>query len=58
MFCQCVGVYEGIPMVPGLFSNAKNQKTFYKSLRNSMYFIFVGVVIYSPLAVLAYKNNI
>lgn len=58
MFCQGDGVYEGITLIPALFSNAKNHETFYKNLRKALVIIGCGILIYAPMAVLAYGSKI
>ena len=58
MMSQSVGIYEGITLIPALFSNAQDHKNFYRNLKYAILMICVPVMIYSPMAVWAYKSQL
>lgn len=55
---QATGLYEGIPMLPKLYSNARYKKNFSRIQSNVIVLIFVFVMLFSPLCVAAYGSNL
>ncbi len=57
-FCSAEGLYEGTPLYPALFSNARDRISF----QNIQFWILIGVnftaLIFSPLCVIAYGSNL
>jgi hypothetical protein len=58
MFAQVSGSYEGIPLLPPLYSNARNKKNF--SLVTSFCIVLLGswIIFYAPLAVSVFGHNV
>lgn len=55
---QATGLYEGIPLLPSLYSNAKNQAHFSCIVTTVMVSISIFVMLFAPLCVIAYGKNL
>lgn len=57
-FTQAIGLYEGIPLIPPLYSNAKSKKKFgmIQAVTNTIIWIFV--LLFAPLCILAWRSNL
>ena len=51
VFAQASGAYEGIPLVPPLYSNARNKRNFSFTMTFCIVTLGLWIMIYSPLAV-------
>jgi hypothetical protein len=57
-FCQAGGLYEGTPLYPKLFSNAREKQTFQKIQTSVLIGVSLICICFAPLCVLAYGNNL
>lgn len=57
-FSQASGVYEGIPLLPALYSNAKNKKSFQRTVIKVLLMISTFIVFFAPLCMLAYGKEL
>ena len=57
-FTQAMGLYEGIPLIPYLYSNSRSKKNFGKiqALTNTIIWIFI--LGFAPLCILAWRSNL
>ena len=58
MFSQAQGTYEGITLVPMMYSNARNQDAFAKNISLSLAIIASTIILYAPFAIMAYQSKI
>lgn len=54
MVTQVTGIYEGIPLLPPLFSNARNQNSFETTVKYVLWTECAYVMIFSPICVLTF----
>ena len=55
---QSNGVYEGIPLLPSLYSNARHKRNFQGIVRNVMLVLFIFMLFFTPLCVAAYGSSL
>ena len=58
MFAQASGVYEGIPLLPPLYSNARNKKNFSRTVTFCIILEGSWLMFYAPLAVAVYGDKV
>mmetsp|Transcript_34640 Transcript_34640/g.52991 ORF Transcript_34640/g.52991 Transcript_34640/m.52991 type:complete len:141 (+) Transcript_34640:732-1154(+) len=58
LFSQSCGMYEGIPMLPSLFSNARNQERVTLVVTSNILIILMASFLISPLGILAYGDKL
>ena len=57
-FSQASGVYEGIPMLPALYSNSQNKHNFIKVVMYVICIISCFLMLFCPLCILAYGTEL
>ena len=57
-FAQATGIYEGIPLLPSLYSNARHRRHFHKVQRLVVASLCGFILLFSPLCVAAYGNSL
>jgi len=57
-FTQAIGLYEGIPLIPQLYSNAKSKKNFGKIQMVTNTIIWAFILFFAPLCILAWKGDL
>ena len=55
---QVTGIYEGIPLVPPLYANARSKKNFNTIMRDVTIGVAVLTFFLAPLAVITYGNTL
>ena len=55
---QSTGIYEGIPLIPALFSNARNQDSFESTIKSVIITYSVYVQLFSPLCVATFGHKL
>ena len=55
---QLNGLYESIPILPGIFSNARNQENFGFNVKLTLVALASYTILYSPFAILAYGTKL
>lgn len=55
---QVTGVYEGIPMVPPLYANARSKKNFNSIMRNVTLAVSGLTLALAPLSLITYGNEL
>ena len=58
IFAQASGAYEGIPLVPPLYSNARNKKNFSYTMTICIGTLGLWIMVYAPLAVYVYGDKV
>ena len=58
MLSQATGMFEGIPLLPSLYSNARNQKNVSRVVALNLVVVFIASITFSPLGILAYGSRL
>ena len=57
-FSQCTGIYEGIPLIPSLYSNSRRHENFELTMKSVTTMVTGYALLISPLAVLTYGTSL
>jgi predicted histidine transporter YuiF (NhaC family) len=58
VFAQISGLYEGVILIPSLFSNSQNQLNVDSIIRSVIWTIGLTVMVLSPLGILTYGSHL
>ena len=53
-FSQCTGIYEGIPLIPPLYSNSRNHKYFDYNMKIVTALVAIYAILIAPISVVTY----